>query len=48
MCAEHGIDHRCTQVAHPWTNGQDERMNRIVKEAIVRRYHYADPTELDR
>jgi hypothetical protein len=24
----------------PWTNGQVERMNRIFKEAAVRRYHY--------
>jgi hypothetical protein len=24
---EHGIEHRLTQVNHPWTNGQVERMN---------------------
>ncbi len=47
VCAEHGIEHRCTQVAHPWTNGQVERMNRTLKEATVKRYHYADPAELD-
>jgi len=25
---------------HPWTNGQVERMDRTIKEAAVRRYHY--------
>jgi hypothetical protein len=28
------------QVCHPWMNGQVERMNRTVKEATVKRYHY--------
>ena len=45
VCAEQGIEHRCTQVAHPWTNGQVERLNRTVKVATVKRYHYADATE---
>jgi len=25
---------------HPWTNGQVERMNRTIKDATVKRYHY--------
>jgi transposase InsO family protein len=39
-CHENGIDHRLTKIKHPWTNGQVERMNRTIKEAIVKRYHY--------
>src|SRR5579863_6127887 len=40
LCWEHGIEHRLTKPNHPWTNGQVERMNRTLKEATVRRYHY--------
>jgi transposase-like protein len=40
ICREHGIEHRLTKPNHPWTNGQVERMNRTLKEATVRRYHY--------
>jgi len=39
-CARADIDHRLTKPNHPWTNGQVERMNRTLKEATVRRYHY--------
>jgi transposase InsO family protein len=39
-CARNDIDHRLTKPKHPWTNGQVERMNRTLKEATVRRYHY--------
>lgn len=45
-CRENGIEHRLTQVGHPWTNGQVERMNRTLKEATVRRYHYASHDQL--
>jgi len=40
ICCEHDIEHRLTKPNHPWTNGQVERMNRTLKEATVRRYHY--------
>jgi hypothetical protein len=40
VCHEHSIDHRLTNTNHPWTNGQVERMNRTLKEATVRKYHY--------
>jgi transposase InsO family protein len=39
-CAENDIDHRLTKPNHPWTNGQVERMNRTIKDATVKRYHY--------
>jgi len=40
VCDEHEIEHRLTKINHPWTNGQVERMNRTLKEATVKRYHY--------
>ena len=39
-CAKADIDHRLTKPRHPWTNGQVERMNRTIKDATVKRYHY--------
>ena len=46
VCRENGIEHRLTQPNHPWTNGQVERMNRTLKDATVRRYHYDDHERL--
>ncbi|SMF27215.1 Integrase core domain-containing protein [Tistlia consotensis] len=46
VCREHGIDHRLTKPNHPWTNGQVERMNRTLKDATVRRYHYGSHQQL--
>ena len=46
ICREHGIEHRLTKPNHPWTNGQVERMNRTLKEATVRRYHYETHQQL--
>ena len=46
VCREHEIDHRLTKVNHPWTNGQVERMNRTIKEATVKRYHYDSHDQL--
>ena len=40
ICKTHFIEHRLTQIKHPWTNGQVERMNRTIKEATVKKYHY--------
>ena len=45
-CATLGIQHRTTKPKHPWTNGQVERMNRTIKEATVKRFHYDDNDQL--
>ena len=31
---------------HPWTDGQVERMNRTIKDATVKRYHYTSHKQL--
>ena len=46
VCHEHGIEHRLTKPNHPWTNGQVERMNRTIKDATVKRYHYETHEQL--
>jgi transposase InsO family protein len=48
VCREHALDHRLTKIKHPWTNGQVERMNRTIKEATVKRFHYDDHDQLHR
>ena len=42
VCIEHDIEHRLTKPYHPWTNGQAERMNRTIKDATVKLFHYDD------
>jgi transposase InsO family protein len=41
------IEHRLSKIKHPWTNGQVERMNRTIKEATVKRYHYDRHQQLE-
>ena len=48
VCDENGIEHRLTKVKHPWTNGQVERMNRTIKDATVKRFHYDSHDQLTR
>ena len=48
VCEANGIEHRLTKVKHPWTNGQVERMNRTIKDATVKRFHYDDHAQLRR
>src|SRR5215216_5805266 len=47
-CAQNDIEHRLTKPRHPWTNGQVERMNRTIKDATVKRFHYASHDQLRR
>jgi hypothetical protein len=46
VCQEHGIEHSLTKPNHPWINGQVERMNRTIKGATVKRYHYESDEQL--
>ena len=46
ICKENEIEHRLTLPAHPWTNGQVERMNKTIKEATVHRYYYESQAKL--
>jgi transposase InsO family protein len=46
VCREHGIEHRLTKPNHPWTSGQVERMNRTLRDATVKRYHYESRDQL--
>lgn len=39
-CNQNKVEHRTTKPRCPWTNGQVERMNRTIKDATVKRYHY--------
>ena len=46
ICEANGIEHRLTKPNYPWTNGQVERMNRTIKDATVKRYHYDSHDQL--
>ena len=46
ICEAHKIEHRLTQFRHPWTNGQVEVTNRILKKYTTKAYYYEDLEEL--
>ena len=46
VCDEHDIEHRLTKIKHSSTNGKVERMNRTIKEATVKQYHYDSHAQL--
>jgi transposase InsO family protein len=46
VCAEHGIEHRLTQFRHPWTNGQVEVTNKLLKNHTTKTYHYESALQL--
>lgn len=46
LCQRHGIEHRLTKPFHPWTNGQVERVNRTIKDATTKVFHYTSLEEL--
>lgn len=45
-CQENGIEYRQTKARHLWTNGQVERMNRTIKDAIVKRFQCVSHEQL--
>lgn len=42
LCLANDIEHKLTKPYHPWTNGQAERMNRTIKDATTKVFHYPD------
>ena len=46
ICEANEIEQRVNKPNRPWTNGQAERMNRTIKEATVKRFHYESHDQL--
>lgn len=46
ICKVNAIEHRLTQFRHPWTNGQVEVTNRIIKNHTTKSYYYETIEEL--
>ncbi len=44
--AELNIKHRLTKPRHPWTDGQVERLKRIIKDATLKRFYYESHQQL--
>ena len=48
VCKGQRIEHRLTRFRHPWTNGQVEVMNRVIKSHTVKKFHYTRLSDLKR
>ena len=48
ICKRQMIRHRLIKFRHPWTNGQVERMNRTIKDATTKAYHYDSVEQLEK
>lgn len=46
ICTKNLIEHRLTKFRHPWTNGQVEVTNRIIKNHTTKVYFYETIKEL--
>lgn len=46
LCDSLGIEHRTTQFRHPWTNGQVEITNKVIKQATTKQFHYETVEDL--
>lgn len=46
ICLNNNTEHRLTKFRHPWTNGQVEVMNKIIKQHTVKNYHYETMEQL--
>lgn len=41
VCHQHGIKYRLTKPFHPWASVKVERINRTIKQATIKAFHYA-------
>jgi len=48
ICNAHKIEHRLIKFRHPWTNGQVEIYNKLIKNHTTKTYFYEDINELKR
>ena len=48
LCKKHAIKHKLTKFRHPWINGKVERINRTIKDATTKTYHYNSITQFEK
>lgn len=48
VCIDNNIEHRLTKFRHPWTNGQVEIMNKVIKSHTTKKYYYKTVEEFKR